>query len=116
MADKKSNVDPNEELIYIGGLPAETNYEDLSMIFDNVPIKKVIKLWYTELNVVSALLTVNKKDIPAILLHDKKKKFVNIPPIVVLPLSTFREQYKTQMHIREPQPNISQHNDDFLKK
>ncbi|KAL1457552.1 hypothetical protein WDU94_007767 [Cyamophila willieti] len=99
---ENQNVNSNEELIYIGGLPLETNYEDLPIIFEDAPIAKVVKLWYTELNLVSALLTVNKQDIPRILQYDKKKKFVNIPPIVVLPISKFKTQYKTQMHLRDP--------------
>lgn len=39
--------EPNEELIYVGGLPTETNYDDIAIIFADIPIKKVIKLWLT---------------------------------------------------------------------
>ncbi|XP_026680002.1 uncharacterized protein LOC103510097 [Diaphorina citri] len=100
--DAKHVSNTDEELIYVGGLPTETNYDDIVIIFPDVPSIKVMKLWLTDLNLVSALFLVHKNDVPLILTYDKKKKFINIPPLVVIPISTFKHQFHLQQHPKNP--------------
>lgn len=45
--DAKHVSNTDEELIYVGGLPTETNYDDIVIIFPDVPSIKVMKLWLT---------------------------------------------------------------------
>lgn len=40
-------IDRDTELIYVGGLPIETNNDDIGLIFSDVPIVRVFKLWKT---------------------------------------------------------------------
>lgn len=91
-------IDRDTELIYVGGLPIETNNDDIGLIFSDVPIVRVFKLWKTDVNLISALILVHKNHVSLIVAYDKKKVFINNPPIMVLPVNTFQTELKKQMH------------------
>lgn len=43
--EKLTKIEENVETVYIGGLDPETRYGDIPIIFNNVPIVQVVKLW-----------------------------------------------------------------------
>lgn len=107
---KNPATDKNNELIYVSGLPTEAKLdEDICRIFDDVPIVKVLKIWSTDVFLISTLFLVHKNNVPLIWAYDKKQLFRNLPPIMVLPVNVFKEEERRQFKTLQASTSNSSH-------